>query len=137
MGMYATALRELRATTEHDGSGLPMSNGKQGCYFARTPTTSTRRPNPGGLFVGLSRAGDWEERLVDEIEPKAEPRFRAVAEASRAEFGGVLVDVRDIHAKMPCDRVSCSHRDVSASWAWTCLLVTAASLLRIPVSASV
>jgi hypothetical protein len=45
--------------------------------------------------------------LVDQIEPKAEPRFRAVAEASRAEFGRVLVDVRDIHAKMPRDRVSC------------------------------
>lgn len=45
--------------------------------------------------------------MVDEVEAKAEPRSRAATEASGAEFGSVLVHVRDIDVKMSCDDVSC------------------------------
>jgi hypothetical protein len=45
------------------------------------------------------------ESLVDEVEAESQSCFGAGAEAAGAEFGGVLIDVRDIHAEVVSDDV--------------------------------
>jgi hypothetical protein len=60
--------------------------------------------NPlGRRLVVANATAPGQEHTVDKVEAEAEPGLGAIAEAPRAEFVGVFIDVGDLDPEILCD----------------------------------